>query len=48
MGRSVKGPLRVFPGRLAVARAFGDASAKINKLGGKQGIVIARPEIMKF
>jgi len=33
------------PGRLAVSRTVGDIEAKDKRLGGKQGIVIADPEI---
>jgi protein phosphatase PTC2/3 len=39
------GPLRVFPGKLAVSRAFGDVRAKRAKYGGKQGVISAEPEI---
>jgi hypothetical protein len=39
------GPYRVFPGRLSVSRTFGDVEAKIPKLGGIPGVVIATPEI---
>ncbi len=30
----VQGPLRVFPGRLSVARTFGDIEAKLSRFGG--------------
>jgi len=30
----VQGPLRVFPGRLSVARTFGDIEAKRPRFGG--------------
>lgn len=42
------GPYRVFPGRLSVSRTFGDIEAKLPKLGGLQGVVIAVPEIKVF
>ncbi len=42
------GPTRVLPGRLSVSRTFGDAEAKIESLGGKPGVIIARPEIRTF
>lgn len=29
------GPLRIFPGKLAVTRAFGDIKSKLPKYGGK-------------
>jgi hypothetical protein len=35
------GPFRVLPGRLSVSRTFGDIEAKIEKFGGKNGVVIA-------
>ena len=42
------GPFRVLPGRLSVSRTFGDIEAKLEKFGGKQGVVIAQPEIASF
>ena len=39
------GPYRVLPGRLSVARTFGDIEAKYEKFGGKPGVVSAIPEI---
>jgi len=39
------GPFRVLPGRLSVSRTFGDIEAKLEKYGGKTGVVIAQPEI---
>lgn len=39
------GPYRVLPGRLSVARTFGDIEAKMEKFGGKRGVIIAEPEI---
>ena len=41
----VLGPHRVLPGRLSVSRTFGDIEAKNPKYGGKDGVVIAQPEI---
>jgi protein phosphatase 2C family protein 2/3 len=38
----------VLPGRLAVSRAFGDFEAKLPHYGGKQGVVIAEPEVIAF
>ena len=38
-------PHRVLPGRLSVTRSFGDIEAKLEKFGGKSGVVIAQPEI---
>lgn len=42
------GPHRVFPGRLSVTRSFGDIEAKLDYLGGKEGVVIAKPDILSF
>jgi len=33
------------PGRLSVSRTFGDIEGKIKKYGGKEGVLIAQPEI---
>lgn len=41
----VFGPKRIFPGRLAVSRAFGDIEAKLKRYGGIEGVLIADPEI---
>jgi len=43
-----KGPLRIYPGRLAVSRAFGDPEAKLQKLGGNPKVLIAKPDIRAF
>ena len=37
--------IRVFPGRLSVARTFGDIYAKNVKYGGRPGVIIAVPDI---
>lgn len=42
------GPHRVIPGRLSVSRTFGDIEAKNPKYNGKEGVVIAQPEISQF
>ena len=39
------GPWRVYPGKLAVSRAFGDLRAKNPKYGGKKGVIVAEPDI---
>ena len=39
---------RVLPGRLSVSRTFGDAHAKLVKHGGKEGVVIADPDVIKL
>lgn len=40
------GPLRIFPGRLSVSRAFGDIEAKRRKYGGNQNVLTATPDIV--
>ena len=42
------GPFRVLPGRITVTRTFGDLGAKVKELGGKKGVIIAKPEIVDF
>ena len=42
------GPVRVIPSRLSVSRSFGDAEAKLERLGGKPGVIISTPEIKSF
>ena len=42
------GPHRVNPGRLSVSRTFGDVTAKLEKYGGKDGIIICEPDIKEF
>lgn len=42
------GPYRVLPGRLSVSRTFGDIEAKLEKYGGKPGVVSGEPEISQF
>lgn len=42
------GPYRVLPGRLSVSRTFGDIEAKLEKYGGKPGVVSSEPEIAQF
>ena len=38
----------MIPGRLSVSRTFGDIEAKWTKYGGKEGVIIAQPEISQF
>jgi len=38
-------PWRVVPGRLSVSRTFGDVTAKVEKYGGKAGVITAEPDI---
>jgi protein phosphatase 2C family protein 2/3 len=40
------GPLRIFPGRLSVSRAFGDIEAKRKKFGGNPNVLTANPDII--
>jgi len=42
---NIVGPKRIYPGRLSVSRAFGDVDAKLEQFGGKQGVLIAEPDI---
>lgn len=39
----VKGPMRVFPGRLTVTRSFGDVESKTVKQGGNPHVLIVDP-----
>lgn len=41
-------PYRIYPGGLSVSRSFGDAYAKIERLGGKKGVLIATPEVTLY
>ena len=41
-------PWRVLPGRLSVSRTFGDIQAKLEKFGGKSGVIIPSPDINEF
>lgn len=47
-GNLVEPPWRVSPGKLSVSRTIGDACAKIEKYGGKEGVVIPNPEITEI
>jgi len=40
--------LRVFPSGLSVSRTFGDIKAKLKKYGGREGVIIATPEVRQF
>jgi protein phosphatase 2C family protein 2/3 len=40
--------MRVFPGGLAISRAFGNPYAKLAELGGKPNVITAVPEIRDF
>lgn len=47
-GNQKVGPFRVFPSGLAVSRTFGDAYAKLESLGGKQGVISSEPDVTCF
>ena len=38
----------MFPGRLSVARTFGDIEAKRSRFGGNQNVIVCEPEIRCF
>lgn len=42
------GPLRIFPGRLSVSRAFGDIEAKRRKYGGNHLVLCSIPEVKQL
>jgi len=42
-----KGVHRVYPGGFAVSRAFGDPHGKLEEFGGKNGLMIADPDICR-
>ena len=42
------GPHRVYPGRLSVSRAFGNAEAKLPEFGGLPNVIISVPDITCF
>ena len=44
----IVGPLRVYPGGLAITRAFGNPHAKLLQFGGKPGTIISVPDIATF
>ncbi|MCQ2821339.1 MAG: protein phosphatase 2C domain-containing protein [archaeon] len=39
---------RISPGNIAISRAFGNATCKIEHLGGKPGVIISTPQITKI
>ncbi|CAG9311410.1 unnamed protein product [Blepharisma stoltei] len=47
-GYNKLGPVRVNPGRLSVARTFGDIEAKMPSMGGISNVIISEPEIKSF
>ena len=47
-GKKVNLPWRVLPGRLSVSRTFGDIEAKVEKYGGKKGVIIPMPDIYEI
>ena len=42
------GPYRVLPGKLSVARTFGDIEAKNPDLGGLKGVIVCDPEVTQI
>ena len=42
------GPMRVFPGGLAITRAIGNPYAKLSELGGRPGVITAVPDIKSY
>ena len=47
-GKLIETPWRVYPGGLSVSRTFGDIESKNELLGGKEGVVVATPDISEF
>ena len=47
-GKKVNLPWRVLPGRLSVSRTFGDIEAKLEKFGGKQGVIVPTPDVTEI
>ena len=47
-GKILKGPFRVFPGRLSVSRTIGDAEAKLKNFGGLENVVINEPDVYSY
>ena len=47
-GKKINLPWRVLPGRLSVSRTFGDIEAKVEKYGGKKGVIIPTPDITEI
>ena len=48
LGEVEYSPVRVLPGTLSVSRTLGDVYAKIPALGGKPGVISAKPEVFKI
>ena len=47
-GKLIEIPWRVCPGGLSVSRTFGDIESKDELFGGKEGVVVAMPDISEF
>jgi serine/threonine protein phosphatase PrpC len=47
-GKKINLPWRVLPGRLSVSRTFGDIEAKLEKFGGKQGVIVPTPDVTEI
>jgi protein phosphatase 2C family protein 2/3 len=44
-GKELEPPFRVTPGNLSVSRTIGDVRAKIERFGGKKGVVVSAPDV---
>ena len=44
----LKGPYRVYPGKLSVSRTVGDAEGKIEAIGGNPNVIVPLPNIFCF
>jgi protein phosphatase 2C family protein 2/3 len=44
-GKELEPPFRVTPGNLSVSRTIGDVRAKVERLGGKKGVVVSTPDV---
>ena len=47
-GKKLSLPWRVLPGRLSVSRTFGDIEAKLERFGGKKGVITPYPDVTEI
>ena len=47
-GKKLSLPWRVLPGRLSVSRTFGDIEAKLERFGGKKGVITPSPDVTEI
>ena len=47
-GKKLSLPWRVLPGRLSVSRTFGDIEAKLERFGGKKGVITPNPDVTEI